>query len=108
LLNQITRNLLVAELLTWKVTAPVGLVADASVVIDLRFAWLRAAESPASSVTWAPGSDPKVTVTELNLTALPMSMIRPEPDLSPPNSAVRYHWVVQDVRMLLSIAYRAH
>ena len=36
-----------------------------------------------------------------------MSMIRPEPALSCPNSALRYHWESHAVRGLLSIAYFA-
>src|SRR6266849_8374246 len=76
--------------------------------MEARFCLLRAAEMPTSSLTLAPGCEPKVTVTVANLTGLPMSIRRPEPALSRPKSALAYHCDVQLVRRLLSIAYLAY
>src|SRR5258706_8435275 len=76
--------------------------------MDSRFCLLRAAESPTSNLTLAPSCELKVIVTVANLTGLPMAIMRPDPALSRPKSALAYHCDVQLVRRLLSIAYLAY
>lgn len=65
MVNQITRNLPFAELLIRNVLVPLTSLAEATLVIELRFAELRAAEVPTSNSTSPPGAAvPKVTETE--------------------------------------------
>src|SRR5690242_19067548 len=91
----------------WNVTVPLGLLADATVVIESRFCLLRSLELPTRSSTCAPGWELNVTVTVEYLTGWPMSIMSPEPDLSWPNSGLAYHWELQPVCMLPSMAYLA-
>src|SRR5215813_7552091 len=91
LVNQITTYRQAAELPMRNVTGPLTSFPVATVVIDSRFAALRVAELPTSTLTSAPGTDPNVTTTDRRVTCLPMSSSRPAPAFRPPNSAVLYH-----------------
>lgn len=108
LVNQITRNWPLTELLIRKVTLPLAPLAEATVVIELRFAWLRSSELPTSSLTLLPGGTvPKVTTTDRNVTGLAISIKSPAPAFKPPNSGDLYHCEAQKERGDLSVALGA-
>ena len=60
--------------------------AAATVVKVGKVAAARVSSLPTLIATSAPGADPKVTVTDLSRTGLPMSTISPLPAFSPPNT----------------------